>query len=131
FLTLSDVTVSNPKGGRTAVSHLHISKNNIIFVAQFRSATPNKPLTTHPLSQKLPVTVMAYAAGAATMQFKINGCIYVDSWGHITDTLESEERFIPLTQAKVEPSMPGNLSRFDFIALNKERIVSIGEIPGK
>ncbi len=131
FLTLSDVTVGDLKGGKTTVSHLHISKNNIIFVAQVRSATPDKPLTTYPFSQKLPVTVMAYAAGAATIQFKINGCIYIDTWGHITDTLETEERFIPLTQAKIEPAMPGKRSRFDFIALNKERIVSIGEITGK
>jgi hypothetical protein len=128
FLTLEDVTCSNPKGRKTKVPHLHISKNNIIFVAQARSATPDKPLTTYPFSQKLPVTVAAYAAGAATIQFKISGCIYIDTWGHITDTLGSEERFMPLTQAKIEPSMPGNRSRFDFIALNKERIVSIGEI---
>jgi len=131
FLTLSEVTVKNPKGGKAAVPLLHISKNNIIFVAQARSVAPEKPLTTYPFSQKLPVTVMAYAAGAATIQFRINGCIYIDSWGHITDTLETEERFIPLTQAKIAPAMPGNRSSFDFIALNKERIVSIGEISHK
>jgi len=27
--------------------------------------------------------------------------------------------------------MPGDRSHFDFIALNKERIVSIGELPDK
>ncbi len=128
FLTLSDVTVHNPRDGKITAPRVHISKNNIIFVAQARSVTPDKPLTTYPFSQKIPVMVMAYAAGASTIQFKINGCIYVDSWGHITDRLEGEELFIPLTQVKVEPSMPGNRSRFDFIALNKERIVSIGEV---
>jgi len=131
FLTLSDVVVSSAKSGKTSVPHVHIAKNNIIFVAQTMRETPEKPLTTYPFSQKLPLAVMAYVTGASAIQFKIRGCSYVDSWGQITDRLESEERFMPLTQVKVEPSMPGNRSRFDFIALNKERIVSIGEVPLK
>jgi len=131
FLSLSDVTVTNLKGGKTAAPRLHISKNNIIFVAQARSLTPDKPLTTYPFSQKLPVTIMAYAAGAAAAPYRINGCIYIDTWGQITDTLETEERFLPLTQAKIDPAMPGNRSHFDFVALNKERIISISEMPGK
>jgi hypothetical protein len=131
FLPLSDVTVTDLKGGTTTVSRLHVSKNNIIFVAQARSATPGKPLTSYPFSQKLPVTVMAYAAGAAAIPYRMKGCIYIDTWGQITDTLETEERFLPLTQAEIAPALPGNLSQFDFVALNKGRIISIGEIPGK
>ena len=131
FLSLSDVTVSDIKGVITKAPGLHISKNNIIFVAQAKSAMPGKPLTTYPFRQKLPVTVTAYAAGAAEMTYRIKGCIYIDTWGQITDTLETEERFMPLTQAEIEPAMPGDRSHFDFIALNKERIVSIGELPDK
>jgi hypothetical protein len=131
FLSLLDVTITDLKGGTTAVPRLHISKNNITFVAQTRSATPGKPLTSYPFRQKLPVTIMAYAAGVAAIPYKINGCIYIDTWGQITDTLETEERFMPLTQVEIEPAMPGNKSHFDFIALNKERIIGIGETPGK
>ena len=131
FLPLSDVTVSDLKGGTTIVPRLHISKNNIIFVAQSTSSTPGKPLSTYPFRQKLPVTVTAYAAGAATAPYRIKGCIYIDTWGQITDTLETEERFMPLTQAEIDPAMPGNRSHFDFVALNKERIISIGEMPVK
>ena len=131
FLPMSDVTVTGPKGVTTAVPRLHISKNNIIFVAQARSASPDKPLTTYPFRQKLPVTIMAYAAGAAATPYRLNGCIYIDTWGQITDTLETEDRFLPLTKAEIDPAMPGNQSHFEFIALNKERIVSISEMPGK
>jgi hypothetical protein len=131
FLTLSNVTVTDLNGGTTTSPLLHISKNNIIFVAQTESVTQGKPLTTHPFRQKLPVTITAYAAGAAARPYKMNGNIYVDTWGHITDTLETEERFVPLTHAEIDPAMPGNQSHFEFVALNKERIVSIGEMPGK
>jgi len=131
FLPLTDVTVSDLKGGTTTVPRLHISKNNIIFVAQAKSATPGKPLTTYPFRQKLPVTVMAYAAGAAATPYRIKGCIYIDTWGQITDTLETQERFMALTQVEIEPAMPGDQSHFDFVALNKERIVSIGEMIDK
>ena len=130
FLPLSDVTITDLKGGTTTVPRLHISKNNIIFVAQAMSITPGKPLTTYPFREKLPVTIMAYAAGAAATPYRMNGCIYIDTWGQITDTLETEDRFMPLTQAEIDPAMPGNRSHFDFVALNKERIVSICEMPG-
>jgi len=131
FLSISDVTVTDLKGGSTVVPRLYISKNNIIFVAQARSTTPDKPLTSYPFREKLPVTVIAYAAGAAASPYRLNGCIYIDTWGQITDTLETEDRFLPLTQTEIKPAMPGNQSHFEFVALNKERIVSIGEMPGK
>jgi hypothetical protein len=130
FLPLSDVTISDLKSGTTTVPRLHISKNNIVFVAQTMSMTPGKPLTTYPFREKLPVTIIAYAAGAAATPYRIKGCIYIDTWGQITDTLETEDRFMPLTQAEIDPPMPGNRSHFDFVALNKERIVSICEMPG-
>jgi hypothetical protein len=130
FLPLSDVTITDLKGGTTTVPRLHISKNNIVFVAQARSITTSKPLTTYPFKQKLPMTIMAYAAGTAATPYRMSGCIYIDTWGQITDTLETEERFLPLTQAEIDPALPGNLSHFDFVALNKERVISIGEIPG-
>ena len=131
FLSLSDVTVTDLKGGITTVPRLHISKNNIIFVAQASSMTPGKPLSSYPFRQKSPVTITAYAAGAAATPYRMSGCIYIDTWGQITDTLETEERFMPLTQAEINPAMPGDRSHFDFVALNKERIISIGEIPEK
>jgi hypothetical protein len=130
FLPLSDVTITDLQGGTTVVPRLHISKNNIIFVAQAMSITPGKPLSSYPFRQKLPVTIMAYAAGVAAAPYRMIGCIYIDTWGQITDTLETEERFLPLTQAEISPELPGGGSRFDFVALNKERIISIGEIPG-
>lgn len=131
FLPLSDVTITDLGGGTTSMPRLQISKNNIIFVAQTSSAAHDKPLTTYPFKQKLPVTIIAYVAGAAARPYRINGRIYIDTWGQITDTLETEESFIPLTQVEIDPAMPGKRSHFDFVALNKERIVSIGEMPDK
>ena len=130
FLPMSDVTVTDLQGGITTVPCLHISKNNIIFVAQAKSITPGKPLTSYPFKEKLPVTIMAYVAGATSTPYTVYGCIFIDTWGKITDTLEIEERFIPLTQVQIDPAMPGNKCHFDFVALNKERIISIGEMPG-
>jgi hypothetical protein len=130
FLSLADVTITDLKGGTKAAPRLHISKNSIVFVAQASCVSPGKPLTGYPFRQKLSATVMAYASGAAAKPYRINGCIYIDTWGQITDTLETEERFLPLTQAEIDPPLPGNLSHFDFVALNKERIISIGQVPG-
>jgi hypothetical protein len=56
----------------------------------------------------------------------MSGCIYIDTWGQITDTLETEDRFMPLTQVEINPAMPGNRLN-SILSPNKERIISIGE----
>jgi hypothetical protein len=131
FLPLMNVSVTGIKGDKKKTPSIFVAKSNIIFVAQSSSKNPEKPLTTYPFKEKLPVIIMAHMAAISNINYMLKGRIYVDTWGQVIDTIESEARFIPLTQVEIEPPLPDSGSKYDFVALNKEHIISICESPGQ
>jgi hypothetical protein len=131
FLPLMNVSVTGIQGGEKKIPRMYIAKSNIIFAAQVSGNNQGKPLSGYPFKEKLPVIVMAHIAVISNINYTLEGQIYVDTWGQVIDTIESNVRFIPLTQVKIEPALPGAGSRYDFVALNKEHIISIWESPGQ
>lgn len=133
FLPLQDVTMTDVGGHKKKFGQIYVAKNNIIFIAQLSSEVQGKKLNAYPYRRKLPVGVTIYAAQIFQAQvyaspYVLKGQIYVETWGQVADTIEGKERFIPLTQVEVDPSPPGG-GQFDFIAINRERIISICEGP--
>ncbi len=131
FLPILDATMTGTGVGEKKFPTIYIAKSNIVFVAQISGGNTEKPLRTYPFREKLPVVVMAYAARVSDVLYTLDGRIYVETWGKVIDTVESEARFVPLTQVEIKPSLPGAGSRFDFVALNKDHIISICESPGR
>jgi len=129
FLPLMNVSVTGNKGSEKKFPHMYIAKNNIVFVAQVSDRREEAPLRNYPFREKLPVGVMAYAGRVSDMQYTLEGRVYVETWGQVIDTFESELCFLPLTQVVISPAPPGAGSRFDFVALNKQHIISICESP--
>ena len=129
FLPLMNVIVTGHKGGEKKFPHMYIAKNNIVFVAQVSDPGQEAPLRNYPFREKLPVRVMAYAGRVSDTQYILEGRVYIETWGQVIDTVESQFSFLPLTQVEISPAPPGAGSRFDFVALNKEHIVSICESP--
>ncbi len=135
FLPLEDVIMTSKEGGDHKFNQIYIAKSNIIFVAQSPSVSRDKPLSTYPFRQKTPVDVTIYAAQIYVAQvfaapYILKGRLYIDTWGQVVDAIESSDNFIPLTQVEITPDLPGGASKFDFIAINKQRIISISENPG-
>lgn len=130
FLPLMDVRVTSNRGREKNFPHMYIAKSNIVFVARISDRSGETPLRNYPYREKLPVRVMAYAARASDIQYTLDGRIYVETWGQVIDTVESELHFLPLTQVEISPAPPGAGSKFDFVALNKQHIISICESPG-
>jgi hypothetical protein len=132
FLPLEDVTISDVKGKKRKSPRIYIAKNNIIFVAQLSSEVKGKKLSAYPYRKKLPVGVTIYAAQMFMAQvyalpYVLKGQLYVETWGQVADTIETRDRFLPLTQVEVDPAPPGEGMQYDFVAINKERIISICE----
>ncbi len=133
FLPLQDVMMTDVGGHRKKFGQIYVAKNNVIFIAQISSEVQGKKLNAYPYRRKLPVGVTIYAAQIFQAQvyaspYVLKGQIYVETWGQVADTIEGKERFIPLTQVEVDPPPPGG-GQFDFIAINRERIISICEGP--
>jgi hypothetical protein len=132
FLPLQDVTMTDLSGHRKKFNHIYLAKNNIIFIAQVSSEVKGKKLSAYPYRRKQPVGVTIYTAHIFQAQvyaspYVLKGQIYVETWGQVADTIESRERFLPLTGVEVDPAPSGGSNQFDFVAINKERIISICE----
>ena len=132
FLPLTDATMKNVKGDEKKFNQVYVAKNNIIFVAQITGKNKEKPLSTYPFRIKVPVGVMIYAAQAYVAEvyaapYIISGQIYIDTWGQVADTIETDSKFLPLTRVLIDPVPTGGISQYDFVAINKERILSICE----
>ena len=131
FLPLMNVSVKSSKGSKKEFPSIYIAKHNIVFVAEISDGREENPLRSYPFREKLPVGVMAYAGRVSDLQYTLDGRLYVETWGQVIDTVESESRFLPLTQVEIHPAPSGAGSKFDFVALNKEHIISIWESPGQ
>jgi hypothetical protein len=119
-------------GGKKKFSHIYIAKNNIIFIAQLATENKDRRLSAYPYRRKLPVGVTIYASQIFQAQvfaspYILKGQLYVETWGQVADTIETGERFLPLTDVEVDPAPPGESTQFDFVAINKERIISLCE----
>ena len=131
FLLLMNVSMTSIEGGEKKFPRIYVAKNNIVFVAEIPDGREENPLRNYPFREKLPVGVMAYAARFSDRRYTLDGRIYVETWGQVIDTVEEGSRFLPLTQVEIHPAPPGTGSKFDFVALNKEHIISICESPGQ
>lgn len=130
FVVLQDATMSGAGNLERKFPQIYIAKHNIIFVAQVISKKRDKPLTSYPFRPKTSVGVTIFAAQIYVAQtnarpYELKGEIYVDSWGQIVDTLETGAQFIPLTNVVIEQAPPHVGDRFDFLAINKQRIITI------
>jgi hypothetical protein len=132
FLPMENVTMVDIKGNKRKTSRIYVAKNNVIFVAQISGEVQGKKLNAYPYRQKLPVGVTIYAAQMFVAQvyalpYVLKGHLYVETWGQVADTIEAHEKFLPLTQVEVQPAPTGEGVQYDFVAINKERIISICE----
>lgn len=132
FLPMYDVTMSDIHGKAKKFNRIYVAKNNIIFIAQLSTEVKGKKLSAYPYRRKQPVGITIYTAQIYQAQvfaspYQLKGQIHVESWGQVADTIETKERFIPFTDVEVDPPTPGGRSKFDFVAINRERVISICE----
>jgi hypothetical protein len=131
-MTLQNATLVNATGDIKEFPQIFIAKSNIIFVAQISSEAQGKKLNAYPYRKKLPIGVTIYAtqiyiAQVFASHYILTGQLFAETGGHVADIIETQDRFLPLTQVEVDPPLPGKETKFDFIAINRERVISICE----
>jgi hypothetical protein len=132
FLLMQGVTMTDISGHEKKFNQIYIARNNIIFIAQVSTEIRGHTFSSYPYRRKQPVGVTIYTAQIYQAQvyaspYVLKGQIYVETWGQVADTIESKERFLPLTNVEVDTVLPAGGKHFDFVAINKERIISICE----
>jgi excisionase family DNA binding protein len=122
FLPLSGVEVFTPDGTRQHLASAYIRKGSILFVAEKSESRWWSKNNMWPPREKVPVGVKVYFS----LQTLV-GKMHRDTWALLGDVLEANDRFLPLTDVEISPTIVNGESKFSFAAINKERIVSVFE----
>lgn len=119
FVPLTDVKMFLPKGEVEYMVSTHIRKANILFIAEISGGLPEK---AGKKLEKKPVPVRVRMSS-----YNLVGRMHARIYQQLVDTLEGDERFLPLTNVEVTPMLVNCGSRFDFIAINKDKVAYVGE----
>jgi len=125
FLALTEVEVFLPVPRREDVASTYIRKSNILFVcgkSETQSATRGTGYsdTAYPFRKKESVPVIVRYPF-----YTLHGKMHNDVFQQLMDTLEGEDCFLPVTDVEILPGLVSGESKFDFVAVNKDKIVYV------
>jgi len=128
FLPVSEVEMHSPDAKEATVQSIHINKASILFVREIEDGQSrglggrvgHKP---YPYVEKLAVGVKLYMPS-----YTLTGQMHCAKGQGVSDVLNSEMRFLPMTNVEICPSAGGSKSGVSFIAVNKGQIISLEEL---
>ncbi len=128
FLPLTEVEIYLPAGRKSTAPCIYVRKSNIFFVGEKKSS-PADPGAAAAPRRGAPLVRKKTPAGTEVHMppYLLQGNVHIDIWEEFLDTIDRDLRFMPLTDVKVRPALPGGASAFEFAAVNKDLIAYIAE----
>jgi hypothetical protein len=127
FMPLTDVQVSFPNGKKESVSSTYVSKASILFVGE-KNGHQTKMPETEDRQKAYPARARKFIGVEIQMLlYKLTGQTYAEVWQKLLDAVDRADRFIPLTNVKIYPAPPNNEPTFDFVAVNRDKIIYVSE----
>lgn len=128
FLPLTEVEVFFPDKRKEYMASTYIRKANILFVGEKSGGQPEASDVKgspkiYPVREKKPI-----GAKVSMPLHTLIGRMHGEMWHELLDTLNREEMFLPLTNVDISPEVGSGESSFDFVAVNKDRIIYVGEL---
>ncbi len=134
FVPLTDVQAYFPTGTEVQLASrytsTYIRKANIFFVGE-RSRRQSET-AVEPTEKRRAPRARAKKTIAAEIHISpyiLKGQMYAEVWQELLHALDRDEKFLPLTNVTVWPELPDGEARFDFVAVNKDQVVYLGESP--
>jgi len=127
FLPLMQVEVSFPSGENKTMLEANVRKSNILFVGENNEGQAAIPDNR---DRQLAYRIRPKTALSAEIHlpfYNLKGQIYGESWQQILDVVDRADRFIALTNAEVVRKADRAVLTFDFVAVNRDKIIYIGE----
>jgi hypothetical protein len=127
FLPLTQVEVSLTNGKKKTTPEMYIRKSNILFVGEISEGpsatmqTKDRPII-YPMRPKTPL-----AAEIHMPLYILSGQMYGEAWQQILDVVDRADKFIALTNVEIHRTTDNAASTFDFVAVNRDRIIYVGE----
>jgi len=127
FMSLTDAEVSFPNGEREFMASIYVRKSSILFVGEKSEGESEKPeiedrSTMYLAKAKNPIEVEIHMSSHT-----LTGQVYAQSWQRLLDAVERTDKFLPLTDVEIYPALGNITSTFDFIAVNRDKIIYVCE----
>ncbi|AKG53221.1 hypothetical protein DGWBC_0541 [Dehalogenimonas sp. WBC-2] len=124
FLVINDVDVYYLQPKNSIIRHLsvgYIRRNNIVFVGENKCANDCK--------LEMPFGMREKKAISAEVEFPrmiLRGYLYAETWQDLPGAINRKERFLPLTDVHLDSPLIDGVDKFEFVAVNRDRIICIG-----
>jgi len=124
YMPMTEVEMYLPEGGKQAMASVHIRKANIVFVAEKGGGQPDADTSR---VGKVIVAKKPVEAKIRVVPYVMVGRLHSAAWAELVTSLHQEETFIPLTKVQISPELPTGETQFDFVAVNKDQVIYVGE----
>jgi hypothetical protein len=126
FLSVRDVKMYSLRGAEEAVEFACLNRANILFVQEFDGQT--RGLGAEPGYKHYPYVPKSPIAVKLLLPFYIlSGHVHCAKGERVSDVLNSELRFLPLTNVEISSSVGRSEPGVSFVAVNKGQIILLEE----
>ncbi|MBC8274009.1 MAG: hypothetical protein H8E40_03445 [Chloroflexi bacterium] len=127
FMPLTEVEMSFPSLKREFMTSIFVRKASILFVGEKSEHQPKMPETEdspkiYPMRTKNPI-----GAEVHMPLYALTGQMYAEVWQKLLDAVDRADKFIPLTNVGIHPTLNNTALTFDFVAVNRDKIIYLGE----
>jgi hypothetical protein len=126
FVPLTYAKIRLRTGEQKYMASTHVRKANVLFVAEISGGQPD----VGGIRDLMKVTKKPVSTEVHVPPYHLVGQMHAEIWEQLADHLEGHDKFLPLTDVGVAPELIGVESRFDFVAVNKDRAAYIRESNG-
>jgi hypothetical protein len=127
FIPLTDVEMSFPSLRREFMPSICVRKTSILFVGE-KSEHQSKMSETEDRPKIYPVRAKNPIGAEVHMPlYTLTGQMYAEVWQKLLDAVDRADKFIPITNVEIHPTLNNTALTFDFVAINRDKIIYIGE----
>ncbi|MDM8000778.1 MAG: hypothetical protein QUS33_12530 [Dehalococcoidia bacterium] len=127
FMPLTEVEAYSPIGKKSTYPCIYVRKSNILFVAERADESKgglDGRRRAHLVRRKMQTRTEVHMP-----PYVVQGNVHIDVWEELLDTIDRDQRFMPLTDVRISPALTGGASAFSFVAVNKDHVAYLTESP--
>lgn len=127
FMALTDAEVLFPDREREYIASIYVRKAGILFIAEKSDHQTEKPEVEDKPRIYLAKPKSSLEAEIHMPLYTLTGQIYGQALQKLLDVIDRADRFLPLTHVEIRPALYNAASTFDFVAVNREKIIYVCE----